>query len=83
VIDTSRVWPAVWRAVSCHKTQMAIHKKLEELSNEHQRSLWGTQEFYRVFSASMAVARRNQICSRGCDEHCAGDRSAQTAEGAT
>ena len=50
VIDTSRVWPAVWRAVSCHETQMAIHGKLAELSNEHQRSLWGTQEFYRVFS---------------------------------
>jgi LmbE family N-acetylglucosaminyl deacetylase len=50
VIDTSRVWPAVWRAVSCHKTQMTIYRKLEELSEEHQRSLWGTQEFYRVFS---------------------------------
>ena len=44
------VWPAVWRAVSCHKTQMTIYRKLEELSEEHQRSLWGTQEFYRVFS---------------------------------
>lgn len=50
VIDTSRVWPTVWRAVSCHKTQMTIYRKLEELSEEHQRSLWGTQEFYRVFS---------------------------------
>jgi LmbE family N-acetylglucosaminyl deacetylase len=50
VIDTSRVWSAVWRAVSCHKTQMTIYRKLEELSEEHQRSLWGTQEFYRVFS---------------------------------
>ena len=50
VIDTSRVWPTVWRAVSCHKTQMTIYGKLEELSEEHQRSLWGTQEFYRVFS---------------------------------
>jgi LmbE family N-acetylglucosaminyl deacetylase len=50
VIDTSHVWPAVWRAVSCHKTQMTIYEKLEALSDEHQRSLWGTQEFYRVFS---------------------------------
>jgi LmbE family N-acetylglucosaminyl deacetylase len=50
VIDTSQVWPAVWRAVSCHKTQMTIYSKLAELSDEHQRSLWGTQEFYRVFS---------------------------------
>ena len=51
VIDTRRVWPAVWRAVSCHKTQMAIYSKLAGLSDEHQRSLWGTQEFYRVFSS--------------------------------
>jgi len=50
VIDTSQMWPAVWRAVSCHKTQMTIYKKLDDLSAEHQRSLWGTQEFYRVFS---------------------------------
>jgi LmbE family N-acetylglucosaminyl deacetylase len=51
VIDTSSVWQTVWRAVSCHKTQMTIYRKLEELSEEHQRSLWGTQEFYRVFSS--------------------------------
>jgi len=50
VIDTSDVWPVVWRAVSCHKTQMSIYKKLEGLSDAHQRSLWGTQEFYRAFS---------------------------------
>jgi LmbE family N-acetylglucosaminyl deacetylase len=50
VIDTSQVLPAVWRAITCHKTQMTIYKKLEELPEEHQRSLWGTQEFYRVFS---------------------------------
>ena len=51
VLDTSRVWPAVWRAVSCHKTQMTIYRKLAELSEELQRSLWGTQECYRVFSS--------------------------------
>jgi LmbE family N-acetylglucosaminyl deacetylase len=51
VIDTSEVWPVVWRAVSCHKTQMTIYRKLEALSEEHQRSLWGTQEFYRAFSS--------------------------------
>ena len=50
VVDTSLVWPAVWRAVRCHKTQMTIFSKLEELSEEHQRSLFGTQEFYRAFS---------------------------------
>jgi LmbE family N-acetylglucosaminyl deacetylase len=51
VVDTSRMWPTVWRAVSCHRTQMTIYRKLQELSEEHQSSLWGTQEFYRVFSS--------------------------------
>ena len=50
VIDTSAVWPAVWRAVTSHKTQMSIYRGLADLSEEHQRFLWGTQEFYRVFS---------------------------------
>jgi LmbE family N-acetylglucosaminyl deacetylase len=50
VVDTSRVWPAAWRAVSCHKTQMSIYARLGELPEEHHRALWGTQEFYRVFS---------------------------------
>src|SRR3954451_20350911 len=50
-IDTRAVWPSVWRAVSCHRTQMSIYARLAELSEEHQRFLWGTQEFYRVFSA--------------------------------
>lgn len=51
VIDTSAVWPAVWRAVTCHRTQMSIYRSFAQLSEEHQRYLWGTQEFYRVFSA--------------------------------
>jgi LmbE family N-acetylglucosaminyl deacetylase len=51
VIDTSVVWPTVWRAVSCHRTQMSIYQKFAELSQEFQRALWGTQQFYRVFSS--------------------------------
>lgn len=49
-IETGAYWPAAWRAVSCHKTQMAIYRQLEHLSEEHHRALWGSQEFYRVFS---------------------------------
>ena len=44
------VWTTAWRAVSCHQTQMSIYARLGELSEEHHRALWGTQEFYRVFS---------------------------------
>jgi LmbE family N-acetylglucosaminyl deacetylase len=49
-IDTSAVWPTVWRAVQCHRTQMSVYKNLEHLPPEHHRSLWGAQEFYRAFS---------------------------------
>jgi LmbE family N-acetylglucosaminyl deacetylase len=50
VIDTSAFTHQVWRAVCCHQSQMAIYQQLADFSEEHHRSLWGTQEFYRVFS---------------------------------
>jgi LmbE family N-acetylglucosaminyl deacetylase len=50
VIDTSRVWPTVWQAVSCHQSQLAAYQRLRDLSSEHHRALWGRQSFYRVFS---------------------------------
>jgi LmbE family N-acetylglucosaminyl deacetylase len=50
-IDTASHWPVVWRAVRCHQTQLSIYEQLEHLSAEHHRKLWGTQEFYRVYSA--------------------------------
>ena len=49
-IDTSAVWPAVWRAVQCHRTQMSVYANLAALPPEHHRALWGVQEFYRAFS---------------------------------
>ena len=51
VVDTSQFGPAVQRAVSCHRTQMTIFSRLAALPEEHYRSLWGTQEFYRAFSS--------------------------------
>jgi len=50
VLDTAAEWPRVWRAINCHQTQMTIYRKLESLSETDHRVLWGTQEFYRVFS---------------------------------
>jgi len=50
-IDTSAYWPMVWEAVCCHQTQMSIYKKLGDLTDEHQRALWGSQEFYRAYSS--------------------------------
>ncbi len=49
-INSSAHWQTVWDAVLCHKTQLSIYSKLKDLSEEDHRILWGTQEFYRVFS---------------------------------
>jgi LmbE family N-acetylglucosaminyl deacetylase len=50
VISTESFWPTVWQAVSCHKSQLVAYGKLQNLSDEHHKGLWGTQEFYRAFS---------------------------------
>jgi LmbE family N-acetylglucosaminyl deacetylase len=50
VVDTSDDWTTAWRAINCHKTQLAIYEKLGQLSDEYHVGLWGSQEFYRVFS---------------------------------
>jgi LmbE family N-acetylglucosaminyl deacetylase len=49
-VDTSDYWSTVWRAVSCHESQIATYARLQELSPEHHKALWGRQSFYRVFS---------------------------------
>ena len=49
-IDTTEVWPAVWRAVSCHESQLAAYEPLAKLPPEHHRALWGRQSFYRAMS---------------------------------
>jgi len=40
----------VWRAVSCHESQMGIFARLKDLEPELHQALWGAQSFYRVFS---------------------------------
>jgi LmbE family N-acetylglucosaminyl deacetylase len=57
-LDTSSVWQTVWRAVSRHQTQMSIYGRLRDLAEDHQRALWGSQEFYRVFSTVPVSAAR-------------------------
>jgi LmbE family N-acetylglucosaminyl deacetylase len=49
-LDASQAWPAVWRAVQCHRTQVSGYGHLDELSPDGHRALWGVQEFYRAFS---------------------------------
>lgn len=50
-LDTSAFWPTVWQAVCKHQTQMSIYERLEQITDEQQVALWGSQEFYRVFSS--------------------------------
>jgi LmbE family N-acetylglucosaminyl deacetylase len=57
-IDTRSYWPTVWRAVSCHRSQMAAYEKLAELSPDLHQALWGSQSFYRVFSTANGGRRQ-------------------------
>ncbi len=50
VIDTRSFWSTVWRAVSCHESQITAYEPLKHLSSEHHEALWGWQSFYRAFS---------------------------------
>jgi LmbE family N-acetylglucosaminyl deacetylase len=49
-IDTSHLWSIVWRAVSCHESQLVAYERLRDLPGEHHKTLWGRQSFYRAFS---------------------------------
>jgi len=49
-IDTVNYWPQAWQAILCHKTQMDIFKEWEKLPDETHKILWGSQEFFRVYS---------------------------------
>lgn len=50
VIDTREHWPAVWRAVTCHDSQVGGYERLKHLSPEHHEALWGRLDFYRAMS---------------------------------
>ena len=49
-LDTRAYWERVWRAVSCHATQLAVYATLGELSPGQHEALWGSETLYRVFS---------------------------------
>jgi LmbE family N-acetylglucosaminyl deacetylase len=50
-LDVSAYWPIVWQAVCCHRTQLSIYEQLENLTEDQQTALWGSQEFYRAYSS--------------------------------
>ncbi len=49
-VDARDMWQTVWKAVQCHRTQMSIYKNVGALTEDDQKVIWGTGEFYRVFS---------------------------------
>lgn len=49
-VDCTKYWSVVRDPVLAHQTQMAVYGRLGELSEQEHRKLWGSQEFYRVFS---------------------------------
>jgi len=40
----------VWRAVSCHESQVTAYERLQGISPASHEALWGWQSFYRAFS---------------------------------
>ncbi|MEM6806762.1 MAG: PIG-L deacetylase family protein [Bacteroidota bacterium] len=48
-IDARAYWKRAWRAIQCHRTQMEVYDQ-NPISEENHTSLWGDQQFYRVFS---------------------------------
>jgi LmbE family N-acetylglucosaminyl deacetylase len=50
VIDTRRCWPTVWKAVSCHQSQVTAYARLKDVSDASHEALWGRQSFYRAVS---------------------------------
>ena len=75
VIDTSRYSSVVWRAVSCHESQMSIYEKLRSLPAEQHQALWGTQEFYRAFSLVNGGRRTERDIFEGFHEFEAEERT--------
>ncbi len=49
-IDTTAYWRQVWEAVACHRSQLPAYGVLKDLPEEHQRTMWGDQTYYRAFS---------------------------------
>lgn len=49
-VDTTSQIDTVWRAIQCHRTQMAVYEQLERLSREQRQAIFGQYTFYRAMS---------------------------------
>jgi len=50
ILDTRPFWATVWRAVSCHDSQLMNYERLKDVSPARHEALWGWQSFYRAMS---------------------------------
>jgi len=66
-IDTRHVWANVWRAISCHESQVSTYERLKDLTPEHHRALWGHQSFYRVLSTVNGGRAREEDLFEGIE----------------
>ena len=67
-IDTREHWETVWRAVTCHQSQIAAYETLRHLSPEHHENLWGSLTFYRALSTVNGGRRRETDLFEGLRE---------------
>ena len=67
VIDARPFCSTVWRAVSCHESQLALYERLKELSTEQHAAIWGSQSFYRAFSLVNGGRMRETDLLEGID----------------
>jgi LmbE family N-acetylglucosaminyl deacetylase len=49
-LDTRAYWRLVWQAVQHHRTQIPDSAILQRVSEQEHLRIWGSQEYYRVFS---------------------------------
>jgi LmbE family N-acetylglucosaminyl deacetylase len=49
-IDVSNYWAYVWKAVSCHKTQLSGLETVRDQAQLQRHALWQSEAYYRVFS---------------------------------
>jgi LmbE family N-acetylglucosaminyl deacetylase len=68
VIDTRPWWPIVWRAASCHESQVGAYSALKSLTPDQHEALWGSLSFYRAFSLVNGGRRRESDLFEGVDQ---------------
>ncbi len=76
VISTREHWETVWRAASCHESQITAYESLRHLSPEHHEALWGWQSFYRAFSLVNGGRTRESDLFEGLRENVPAARGA-------